>query len=596
MTDSIQFGNYTLLERLAIGEVAELFRGVRRGPDGAEVPVVVKRIRDELAGDPTFSGPFLDEAKLGAALSHPNLGRVYEWGREGDSLYIAMEYIEGTNLGSVLQSASEQGVRFQPALGLTILCQVLDGLTHAHELTDAFGAPLGLVHRNVCPRNIVLAADGRVKLVDFGLAKATSRTAQTRPGLFAGGLTYLAPEVISQTAIDQRADLFSVGVVLYELLTGLKLHAQTGPEAARMVAEAVNSRPPSSVHADIPTELDQLVARATSPEPERRPVSARVFREALQVFLGRWAQKAGPEELAAYLVEVLAGRARQASGRASFAFGEATSHWFAQGEVLERLPPGEVAPGLSAATAERPDGTDPVLRAPRGGFAAGSTVMAVEAGGLGRSRTWKALAIVGGVLAVGALLIWAVVRHLADGDPAPQGPRISLDVPVEAAYSGPVALRVEPAGALAVVDGEPMKPEGDPPSLLGLRAGERRVKLVAAGYLPWEGSLSLVKDQPAELVQQLEPRKGVLKIQTTPPRAMVFLDGKKAGRSPLALKELLASRRHALRVELKGFATESREVKPEDWPEALEDPLVIEFALQKPSRNAPPRKGKKPGR
>jgi len=231
MSQGTPFGRYVLLETLSSGPLAELHRAVTRAADGSEVQVVVKRIRDELASDPAFAGPFLDEARLATVLQHPNIARVYEWGREGESLYIAMEYIQGTNLGSALQATIEQGVRFQPTVGLHVLAEVLQGLTYAHELTDPFGLKLGVVHRNICPQNIVLSAAGQVKLVDFGLALATSRTATTRPGMFAGGLTYLAPEVLARAPTDFRADLFSVGTVLYEVLTGRKLHVQAGPAA-----------------------------------------------------------------------------------------------------------------------------------------------------------------------------------------------------------------------------------------------------------------------------------------------------------------------------------------------------------------------------
>jgi eukaryotic-like serine/threonine-protein kinase len=614
MSQGTPFGRYVLIEKLSSGPMAELHRAVTRSAAGAEVQVVVKRIRDELASDPAFAGPFLDEARLATALQHPNIARVYEWGREGESLYIAMEYIQGTNLASALQATSEQGVRFQPTVGLHVLSEVLRGLAYAHELTDPFGLKLGVVHRNVCPQNIVLSAAGQVKLVDFGLALATSRTATTRPGMFAGGLTYLAPEVLARRQTDYRADLFSVGAVLYEVLSGRKLHVAAGPEAVQAVARAVRANPPSKVQADIPPELDQLVVRATSPNPAERPASAQEFQARLGEVLASWSKPVDPAGLARYLVEVMSGRAREVSGRASFAFGEATSHWFAQGEQLERMEPGAPpadappaptttgapAPGPAPVlgtlleNAPRPDPTDPVLRAPRGRFAEGSTVMAVEEGGLGRKRTWKAFAIVLGVLALGGVLIAALLSALSAGPEVKKPDASTPETPSETAFSGPVALKVQPALVAVFVDGDPVRPEGEPPVLLGLRAGDHRVRLAAPGYLSWEGDVHLTKDAPAELAQSLEVRKGTLAVKSTPPKAIVWLDGKKVGLTPLELPEVDASREHALQLVLPGYAPHKSSVKPTDWPDEPTAPLTLEKALEKPKKPVKPVRPVKP--
>jgi serine/threonine-protein kinase len=600
MSEGTPFGRYVLFEKLSTGPVVDLFRAVTRAADGRQVQVVVKRIRDELASDPTFAGPFLDEAKVAAALQHPNIARVYEWGREGEALYLSMEYIQGTNLGSALQATIEQGVRFQPTVGLHVLAECLQGLAYAHELTDPFGLKLKVVHRNVCPQNIVLSADGQVKLVDFGLALASSRAAVVRPGAFAGGLTYLAPEVLARAATDYRADLFSAGAVLYEVLTGRKLHVAGGPAAAQSVSLAVRANPPSSVHPDIPAELDRLVLQATALDPAARPASARDFHAALVAVLRSWSKPVEPAGLARYLVEVLSGRARQVSGRASFAFGEATSHWFAQGDNLERMEPGAApaadlpGPGALLESAPRPDPTDPVMRAPKGRFSEGSTVMAVEEGGLGRKRTWRAAAIVVAVLVLGGALIAALLSSLSGGPELKKPDAAVAEAPAEQAFAGPVVLKVQPAVVAVFVDGDPVRPEGEPPVLLGLRPGPHRLRLVAPGYTPWEGDLTLVKDQPAELVQALVARKGTLQVRSTPPGATVWLGNKKVGKTPYEVKDLPAEKEHALQLALAGYALLKVTVKPADWPDDPAAPLLLEKKLEKPGKPKPPPRGKKP--
>lgn len=242
MGEANSFGRYRLCEQLAAGEVADIYRAETATADGREQVVVIKRFRDELSADAAFAGAFIDEAKIAAALDHPNIARVYEWSRQDGALFIAMEYIAGTNLASLLQSCAERGLRLPPALALHVVDQVLAALEYAHGVRDAYGHAMGIVHRGVELRNVLIASDGRVKLVDFGMARAESRLAGTRPDIEAGGRVHAAPEVIQRAAVDARADLYSAGVLLYELLAGGALRAAPGREV-ETVAAALQQRP-----------------------------------------------------------------------------------------------------------------------------------------------------------------------------------------------------------------------------------------------------------------------------------------------------------------------------------------------------------------
>ena len=311
MSNSTAFGKYTLLERLASGSLADIFRATTRTAAGEDLPVVIKKIHDQLATNADFLAGFVDEARVASMLEHPNIVKVFEWGRNGEALFIAMEYIEGTNLATLMQAVAEQGTRFPPTVGIYIVSQALAGLAYAHGVKDAYGNPLGLVHRNVSPPNIVISSSGQVKLVDFGLARVSSKLIDTRPDVFRDEYGYLAPEVLRHQAVDGRADLYSLGVVLYEVLSGRKITAQAAETQIEAIARSIAQTPPSSVHADIPVELDQLLARAMAENPAARPASAAAMRTELDAFLDRWDRKVDTDSLSSFLVEALSGRIGQ---------------------------------------------------------------------------------------------------------------------------------------------------------------------------------------------------------------------------------------------------------------------------------------------
>ena len=591
MTTNTTFGRYTLVERLAAGSVADLYRATTSMADGSSLMVVIKRIRQELSSDPIFAGAFEDEAKIAASLQHPNIAKVYEWSRVDDALFIALEYIEGTNLASLLQSCSEQQVRFPATMALHIVSELCAGLQYAHGLTDNFGHPLGIVHRGINPRNVIISSDGHVKLVDFGMAKASSRVHGTRPGAFGSATTYMAPEVIQRAACDARADVFSAGVVLYELLTGAKLHnaSETGPQA---LVETMRARPPSAVQPDIPSDLDQVVVQAAAWDPSQRFQTAGQLGQALLTLLQRWDRQVDAEELSSFLVEVLSGRSagKPAGG---FAFGEATSHWFAEGEELVQtdLTDGQIpevaapdASGLDLAMAPDPFAQEPLMAPPKGGgFSAGSTVMAVEDSGLGKKRHLKAFGIVGGVVVAVVLLVALVLSNLSKdpNEEAKKAPKVEVNA---GGFAGPVQVMAEPEGVLIFVDGDPVRMVGNPPRLLNLRSGKRRLRLMAPGYLPWEADLVLEKDKPTLVSQKLEPRIGKLVIRSKPKGALIFLDGKKAGRTPKTFENLSAAKAYKISLLAKRYSLLKFELRPSDWPDDPAAVLEIDKQLTRPAK------------
>lgn len=218
--DAVVRGRYRLLTRLGQGGMAEVYRGKLLGAEGFEKFVAIKRVLPHRAQDPELVRSFIDEARLAAHLHHPNIVQIYDFGRHGDTYFIAMEYLSGQQLGEVAARARETGVGLPRPLIYHALARVCEALDYAHHLTDYAGQPLNIIHRDVSPQNIVVTYAGQIKLIDFGIAKAATQTMATEVGTLKGKTGYLSPEQARGDALDARSDLFAVGVILYELLLG----------------------------------------------------------------------------------------------------------------------------------------------------------------------------------------------------------------------------------------------------------------------------------------------------------------------------------------------------------------------------------------
>jgi serine/threonine protein kinase len=264
------FGPYVLLERLASGGMAEVFRAKRAGVEGFEKVVAVKRILPHLSDNREFVTMFVDEAKMVAGLSHPNIVQIFDLGRIETSYYIAMEYVHGRDLRTIIKRARERGTPTPIPLALFVTGRVCLALESAHRKKDERGRPLLIVHRDVSPQNILVSFEGDVKLADFGIARAASKAPTTDRGALRGKLLYMSPEHAWGRPIDRRADLYSLGVVLYELLTDQKPLAADPARSVLDVVREARVIPPSSVNPEIPAAVERIVLRALAREPEDR--------------------------------------------------------------------------------------------------------------------------------------------------------------------------------------------------------------------------------------------------------------------------------------------------------------------------------------
>ena len=278
------FGKYYLLELINVGGMAEVFKAKMFGVEGFEKIVAIKRILPEVAEDAEFIKMFVDEAKIAVKLQHPNVVQIFELGKIEDSYFIAMELINGKDLKTIRKRLKRVDLLMPVEQSAYIISQVCDGLDYAHRKTDEKMNPLNIVHRDISPQNMIVSYEGTVKLIDFGIAKAKSKSTKTQVGMLKGKFSYMSPEQVSGQPIDRRSDIFSLGVVFFEMLTGKRLFlGKNDVETLEKIRKA-EVLPPSVFNSAVPPELDRIVLKALAKDREDRYQWASEFSEDLKKF------------------------------------------------------------------------------------------------------------------------------------------------------------------------------------------------------------------------------------------------------------------------------------------------------------------------
>ncbi len=300
---SEQLGNYRLLKLLATGGMGEIWLARQQGLAGFDRLAVVKRILPHLARSRKFVRMFVDEARLAANLSHPHIVPIYDWGRIGETFYIAMEYVHGENLRVVnRESSARPAGAMPPYLVARVISQAAEALDYAHTRKDERGQSLGIVHRDMSPQNLILSYEGQIKVVDFGIAKAVGRTTHTRVGDRKGKIVYMSPEQVRSEELDHRSDIFSLGIVLWELSTGARLYREQESEFLVLQAICEQEPPrPRDVRRTVPTELEAIILRALEKDPNDRYQTAGEMHLDLERFLQASSQVVSSNHLAEYM-------------------------------------------------------------------------------------------------------------------------------------------------------------------------------------------------------------------------------------------------------------------------------------------------------
>jgi len=507
-----KFGKFELIAHLATGGMAEIYLARQSSIAGFQKLLVIKRILPHLSREDVFVEMFLDEARIAAQINHPNVVQIYDLGCVDGQYFIAMEYLEGEGLSEVMRKARKQRQPISSVLVAGIALQMCEGLHHAHTMLGPDGDPLKVVHRDVNPQNIFVLYSGGVKLVDFGIAKAAKRFSQTSTGMLKGKYGYMSPEQIMNLNLDSRSDVYSAGVVLWEMLTGRRLFRQSNElEILRAITEQ-DPPPPSSILPTIPEALDEITMKALKRSRDLRYQTAGEMRLELSFYLKRVKESSDTVAIGEYLQSLFAERIedkRNLVKAAQTKAGELGDALF--GDL--HLGRDDTEPSVSRYTPSFVE-PDAVLRAP--GSASGEIIIRQK------SSAWRVLALLtgGALIAVVVLLIflwpskWGEKSSAVTPDPVKPDESVSTD-----AGTRPDK---DPDEAVVVVPPKDSDPEPAKLKKKKVRKKRRKRKTVAKG----------------------EP--GRLRLATSP-WTTVYFKGKKLGVTPLVDVQLPAGR-HTLRA------------------------------------------------
>jgi len=445
------YGKYFLVRKLAEGGMAEIFLAKQVGVEGFEKNVVIKRMLQHLSQVNDFVSMFLDEARLAASLNHPNIVQITDLGQADGCYYICMEHLAGEDFATVLRIARRRNEHVPLHIVLRVIAEAAMGLHYAHEATDNAGAPLNIVHRDISPSNIFIGYTGQVKVLDFGIAKAESRVTTTTAGIVKGKYQYMSPEQASSSTVDRRADVYSLGVSLFEALTGVRPFAHD-TDLAILNAVLKHEFPElRKLRPDLPAEVEGIVLKAMALKPADRYQSAAELAADIEHYIGATTSASGGKALATYMRATF-GEERLAERTKIPSLHELA----AQGVDVPGMP-NPLGPrtdvGANVYTAHtrvdhRPEEPTRALR--QGGAAEVPTRAVAAPAGLAtepppRSRRGVVVLALIGALVLGVVGSLVVVKVLRQGETGPRGqssgaPDAAVAVPV------PVPVPVVDAG------------------------------------------------------------------------------------------------------------------------------------------------------
>jgi serine/threonine protein kinase len=555
-----QFGKYFLLDKLAVGGMAEIYKAKTFGVDGFEKVLCIKRILPHAAADRDFITMLIDEAKLSVLLSHANIVQVYDLGRVGDDYFIAMEFINGVNLRDIMYSCREAQRPIPPEIAVYIVSEVCKGLDYAHRKTGPNNETLNIVHRDVSPQNILISYEGEVKIVDFGIAKAAMNISHTMAGILKGKIAYMSPEQALGKTVDQRTDIFSTGILLYEALTGTKLF--TGESQFEVLKKIRTSDISDDTLPDtIPDALKPILAKALCSNVDERYPNAGDLQIELTKYLYSTHVDFSPRKLASFINELfledLAVEKEEKAREVAYE-SQTSSMNVAEGakqiDIVHRDitdTKGVTAPikGPKEALVE----TAVLPTAPK--RAKEEEVPTVSEALKKMKVGWKWMKRVAAVALI-AVGLWAVWKYI------PQARFWEKEKVPPVAKVTTANINSEPAGATIFLDG---KATGltTPAVVPMLEVGKSyRVRLQLAAHIPVDQVLTISSPQPITVTIPLAKESGVLNVASTPPGAKIFLNGEDTGKlSPSTLDKLPLNVDQRINVSKEGFEDAEQVIK-----------------------------------
>jgi eukaryotic-like serine/threonine-protein kinase len=550
-TEATGFGKYSLVARLATGGMAEIFLARLQGAAGFEKLVCIKRILPHLARDKQFVAMFLDEARIAARISHPNVCQVFELGEIENSYFLAMEYLEGVPL-ACFRRRDYYGEMPDPRLVAGIAVQACEGLHHAHQLKNTDGSVMEVVHRDISPQNLFVTSDGIVKVLDFGIAKIQDATVRTSTGAIKGTYAYMAPEQLRGEAVDRRTDVFAMGIVMWETLTRRHLFKR---DTDFLTFQAITGDPIEDVcglRPDVPSQLSAVIMTALSRDRDERFPTARILGEAIASAIQPFTSSAISEEIARAFPAELGEQAaliRVAREGGAFALdldrGPSVGHG---AELLttpvstQRAVPARVSTSVTAAAS-------PAGLGARSGV--GELPRPPSAAPIPRLRpSWRPLVIAALALGMGGIGAYVYTRVAREAPPPPAGPgpgsqtSTSTSASVVATAAAPDAGHTV-ATVTVVVDAAPPEPPPEPP--LDAAPADAAPAVTPPGKHP-------PKPSSTPIASKSSGPPGFITIDSAPVYAVIYIDGKSYGETPL-VKVALPPGRHSVHAVAPSGAT-----------------------------------------
>jgi len=582
----VAFGRYLLLDRVAAGGMAEVWRAKQFGADDFQRIIAIKKILPHVVEDPEFIQMFKDEAKITVQLQHANIGQVYELNKVDETFYIAMDYISGKDAKTLWSYQRQRGEPLPIQLSCLIVQRMCEGLDYAHRKKDNFGVDLRIVHRDVSPQNVLISWEGEVKVIDFGIAKAAGKSSRTQAGILKGKFGYMAPEQVRGMPIDQRADVFALGVCLYELVTGERAFVAESDFSLLEMVRNVEVKPPSLANAAVPPEVERMIYKAMAKEAEDRYQWASDFSEDIQRYLLMQGRSPSRNDLAEYLknsfpadydrerlrmesyrdIEMpevppaaAAAPAAPAYAPSAAAVAAAMMEDGAEGGLLSdvdnptfsqqpgvNVSAGGVArPGVHVSTPGSRSSAFPEVSSPG---RRGNTQTAIRPAGMPIPAPPPPPPVVqksglGKVVAIAVALILAVVGAAAAGASLLKG-------------SGTVILTVQPDGT-EVFEDTALRGvvKGGELQIPNLPAGVHTLRLVHAGFQKQDVRVTVKRNATTSesvRLERLPDPLGVVQLKSRPGGAAIFLDGADLKKTTPAELELPAGA-HDVELRLNNF-------------------------------------------
>ncbi|ATB30221.1 serine/threonine protein kinase [Melittangium boletus] len=514
-----QLGKYQLVRKLATGGMAEVFLAKAAGPMGFEKTLVLKRILPHLAELPTFVDMFLAEAKLAARLTHSHIAQIFDFGESEGAYFLAMEYIDGPSLRTLIKRAATHGLAPPPAVCARLISHACEGLAFAHDFADPnTGEPLGLIHRDISPDNILLSRQGEVKVVDFGIAKAAGQSHRTETGALKGKLPYMAPEQVRSGPLDRRVDVYALGVVLYELLTARKpFIAGSDAELMRAILQQ-EPVPATQLRPDIPEPLQDILDRALAKDRDQRYPDCASFQADLEDFILSVGRPVTTQYVAQFITHTLSGTECPTPTPHSGSGRSRPSHSSTPSRAASRRPKVDPNDETQPNPEEAPRGEEPKTQATPPPVTSARP-----------PRRWG-LPLLGGVLLLSAMAIagWRASLPIAAPPPAP----IPAIAQAPAPPPSPEPAETPPEEESGT-DPQAASPENAP------------------------------TPKPKRTVASRPVLKGSLELRIVP-YATVFVDGRRLGETPMG-PALLPAGHHTVKLvnaKLSKVVTRTIEVKP----------------------------------